>query len=194
MSQHKKHLGIDVSKNSFDLFIHETSVHKKSSMILTDIKQIIKWIKKQKPGRQDFLWKKATGRIEDDHLIVLRKGEEVGRLALKDVDTDGPLSIFDVSMGSNIYQFRTDAPEPLRREIRQALGIEQPSPKKTRAPDYEELSMTHEEWERFYLKELVAHSQKQTAAITLIKGWVMFFGIVAVVSILLWTIIILNSL
>ncbi len=61
MSQHKKHLGIDVSKNSFDLFIHETSIHKKSSMILTDIKQTIKWIKKQKP---QLIVLEATGGYE----------------------------------------------------------------------------------------------------------------------------------
>ncbi len=61
MSLHNTHLGIDVSKNSFDIVIHETSVHKKCQMILKDIRSIVKWIKKQKP---ELIVLEATGGYE----------------------------------------------------------------------------------------------------------------------------------
>ncbi len=42
-------IGIDVSKNSFDVFIHETSVHKKFEMHKEHIRKALTWIRKQKP-------------------------------------------------------------------------------------------------------------------------------------------------
>ena len=61
MSQHNTHVGIDISKNSFDIAVHETSVHKKCQMILKDIKPIVNWIKKQKPN---LIVLEATGGYE----------------------------------------------------------------------------------------------------------------------------------
>ena len=42
-------IGIDVSKNKFDLAIHETGIFKQFTMSPSDIKKSVRWIKKQKP-------------------------------------------------------------------------------------------------------------------------------------------------
>ncbi len=43
------HIGIDVSKNSFDVFIYETAIHKKFEMNKKQIHTALNWIKKQEP-------------------------------------------------------------------------------------------------------------------------------------------------
>lgn len=48
MSQ-KTNIGIDVSKKSFDVFIHETKEHKTFEMNKEHIRKSIQWMKKQKP-------------------------------------------------------------------------------------------------------------------------------------------------
>lgn len=42
-------IGIDVSKDSFDVFIHETSLHKKFEMNKGHIRKAMSWLKKHKP-------------------------------------------------------------------------------------------------------------------------------------------------
>ena len=42
-------IGIDVSKDSFDVFIHETSLHKKFEMNNGHIRKAMSWLKKHKP-------------------------------------------------------------------------------------------------------------------------------------------------
>ena len=54
-------IGIDVSKESFDLFTHETSVHKKFEMNKAHIRKALSWIKKQKPT---LIVLEATGGYE----------------------------------------------------------------------------------------------------------------------------------
>ena len=54
-------IGIDVSKDSFDVFIHETSIHKKFEMNKGHIRKAMSWIKKQKPSR---IVLEATGGYE----------------------------------------------------------------------------------------------------------------------------------
>lgn len=54
-------IGIDVSKNSFDLFIHESSFHKVFEMNKGHIKKAISWLKKQKPT---LIVLEATGGYE----------------------------------------------------------------------------------------------------------------------------------
>ena len=49
---------------------------------------------------------------------------------------------------------------------------------------------THEEWERYYLKEIAAQTYTQTTLISSIKAWVKFFGILTIVSMVIWVIII----
>ena len=61
MSQHDLHLGIDISKNSFDITVHETSQHKTCPMTLKDIKSIITWINQLKPT---LIVLEATGGYE----------------------------------------------------------------------------------------------------------------------------------
>jgi transposase len=54
-------IGIDVSKDSFDLFVHETSTHKKFEMNKGHIRKAVSWIKKQKPA---LIVLEATGGYE----------------------------------------------------------------------------------------------------------------------------------
>ena len=57
----------------------------------------------------------------------------------------------------------------------------------TRPP---ESPKTHEEGERYYPKEIAAQAKTQTTLISSIKAWVVFFGIVTIVSMVTWVIII----
>ena len=57
----KCNIGIDVSKNSFDLFVHETSIHKKFEMNKEQIRKATSWIKKQTPT---LIVLEATGGYE----------------------------------------------------------------------------------------------------------------------------------
>jgi transposase len=43
------HIGIDVSKNSFDVVVHESDVHKQFQMTKGHIRKAMQWIKKQTP-------------------------------------------------------------------------------------------------------------------------------------------------
>ena len=54
-------IGIDVSKNSFDVFVHETSLHQKFKMNKAHIRQAICWIKEHKPT---LIVLEATGGYE----------------------------------------------------------------------------------------------------------------------------------
>jgi transposase len=54
-------IGIDISKDSFDVFVHETSLHKKFEMTKGHIRKAITWIKKHKPG---LIVLEATGGYE----------------------------------------------------------------------------------------------------------------------------------
>lgn len=54
-------IGIDVSKDSFDVFVHETSLHKKFTMNKGHIRKAMSWIKKHKPT---LLVLEATGGYE----------------------------------------------------------------------------------------------------------------------------------
>lgn len=54
-------LGIDVSKDSFDVFVHETSTHKKFEMNKGHIRKAMSWIKKNKPT---LIVLEATGGYE----------------------------------------------------------------------------------------------------------------------------------
>ena len=58
-------VGIDVSKNNFDVFIHEMSCHKQFQMEKADVKKAIRWFKKQQPN---LLVLEATGGYE--HFLV----------------------------------------------------------------------------------------------------------------------------
>lgn len=59
--KHLTNIGIDVSKESFDLFIHETKTHKKFEMSKEHIRKAVSWIKKQKPK---LIVLEATGGYE----------------------------------------------------------------------------------------------------------------------------------
>ena len=59
MSQN--HLGIDVSKSSFDVFVHETQDYKPYQMNTAHIKKAIQWMKRQKPK---LITLEATGGYE----------------------------------------------------------------------------------------------------------------------------------
>ena len=61
MSQ-KINIGIDVSKNSFDVFIYESNIHKTFCMTNTEIKKAVKWIKKSDPK---LVVLEATGGYEN---------------------------------------------------------------------------------------------------------------------------------
>ena len=61
----KCNIGIDVSKNSFDLFVHETSLHKKFEMNKGHLRKAIALVKKQKPT---LIVLEATGGYE--HTLV----------------------------------------------------------------------------------------------------------------------------
>jgi transposase len=54
-------IGIDVSKDKFDVFIHETSLHKQFEMTKGHIRKSISWIKHRKPG---LIVLEATGGYE----------------------------------------------------------------------------------------------------------------------------------
>jgi len=54
-------IGIDVSKDSFDVFVHETSLHKKFEMNKGHIRKALSWIKKHKPA---LIVLEATGGYE----------------------------------------------------------------------------------------------------------------------------------
>ena len=47
-------------------------------------------------------------------------------------------------------------------------------------------SKTNEEWMVHYLKETADQAERQTMLIESIKGWVRFFGILTVISLVLW--------
>jgi len=55
------------------------------------------------------------------------------------------------------------------------------------------MSLPHEEAVRHYLKQTAEHTQKQTQLIESIKGWVMFFGLVTLMSLVAWVIFILRQ-
>ncbi len=61
----KANIGIDISKNSFDVFVHETGCYKRFEMNKPHSKKAIQWIKKQKP---ELLALEATGGYE--HFLV----------------------------------------------------------------------------------------------------------------------------
>lgn len=67
MSQ-KTNIGIDVSKNSFDVFIHETNNHQIFNMTTIEIKKAVKWIKKNNPK---LIVLEATGGYENRLTIEL---------------------------------------------------------------------------------------------------------------------------
>lgn len=54
-------IGIDISKNSFDVFIHEMSLHKKFEMNKGHIRKAMSWMKEQKPT---LIVLEATGGYE----------------------------------------------------------------------------------------------------------------------------------
>lgn len=54
-------IGIDISKDSFDVFVHETSLHKKFEMNKGHIRKAMSWIKKNKPA---LIVLEATGGYE----------------------------------------------------------------------------------------------------------------------------------
>ena len=54
-------IGIDVSKDSFDVFVHETAIHKKFEMNKGHIRKAMSWIKKNKPA---LIVLEATGGYE----------------------------------------------------------------------------------------------------------------------------------
>lgn len=54
-------IGIDVSKERFDLVVHETQVHKQFEMTKKDLRKAASWIKKQTPG---LIVLEATGGYE----------------------------------------------------------------------------------------------------------------------------------
>lgn len=55
------HIGIDVSKNSFDVFVHEAALYKKFEMNKAHMRKAVSWIKKHKPTR---IVLEATGGYE----------------------------------------------------------------------------------------------------------------------------------
>lgn len=59
--KHPTNIGIDVSKESFDLFVHETKIHKKFEMSKEHIRKAVSWIKKQHPK---LIVLEATGGYE----------------------------------------------------------------------------------------------------------------------------------
>lgn len=65
-------VGIDVSKDSFDLFIHETSTHKKFEMNKTEIRKAVCWIKKQQPT---LIVLEATGGYERSLVTALASAQ-----------------------------------------------------------------------------------------------------------------------
>ena len=67
MSQ-KTNIGIDVSKRSFDVFIHETNEYKTFNMINAEIKKAVKWIKKTDPK---LVVLEATGGYENRLTVEL---------------------------------------------------------------------------------------------------------------------------
>lgn len=56
-----RNIGIDISKESFDVFIHELSIHKKFEMNKGHIRKAMSWMKKQKPT---LIVLEATGGYE----------------------------------------------------------------------------------------------------------------------------------
>ena len=77
-----------------------------------------------------------------------------------------------------------DIPDPDLATIRATLKEERDAA--TRPP---ESSKTHEEWERYYLKEIAAQAETQTKLLSFIKAWVVFFGVLTIVSLVMWVII-----
>lgn len=65
MSQEHPNIGIDVSKKSFDVFIHESQTHKTFKMTQSDIHKATQWIKETNPK---LLVLEATGGYE--HSLV----------------------------------------------------------------------------------------------------------------------------
>lgn len=56
-----RNIGIDISKDSFDVFVHETSTHKKFEMNKGHVRKAMSWIKKNKPS---LIVLEATGGYE----------------------------------------------------------------------------------------------------------------------------------
>lgn len=78
-----------------------------------------------------------------------------------------------------------DIPDPDLAAIRSTLKEERDTA--SRPP---ESSKTHEEWERYFLKEIAAQAETQTKLLSSIKAWVVFFGILTIISLVMWVIII----
>ena len=55
-------------------------------------------------------------------------------------------------------------------------------------------SKTNEEWMLHYLKETADQAGKQTTLMESIKGWVTFFGVLTVISLVLWAILIVVAI
>ena len=53
---------------------------------------------------------------------------------------------------------------------------------------------TNEEWMLHYLKESADQAGKQTTLMESIKGWVTFFGVLTVISLVLWAILIVVAI
>ena len=53
--------------------------------------------------------------------------------------------------------------------------------------------MTHKERLRYYLKTTALQAQKQTELLSSIRAWLMFFGILTIISLVFWTIVILGG-
>ena len=70
-----------------------------------------------------------------------------------------------------------------------ALVVEQEVEQLAKTP-----SKTNEEWMVYYLKETADQAGKQTTLIESIKGWVTFFGILTVISLVLWAILIVVAI
>ena len=45
---------------------------------------------------------------------------------------------------------------------------------------------------RYYLKTTAVQAQKQTELLSSIRAWLMFFGILTIISLVFWTIVILG--
>ncbi len=65
---HKTNIGIDISKNNFDVVIHETKTHQRFDMTKEDIKKSITWMKKYQPERVVL---EATGGYERQLVAAL---------------------------------------------------------------------------------------------------------------------------
>ncbi len=75
-----------------------------------------------------------------------------------------------------------DLPDPDLAAVRQPQEI----------TESQEKSMTHKELLRHYLKTTAVQTQKQTELLSSIRAWVMFFGILTIISLVFWTIVILG--